>query len=309
MPDAHSTSTKVSTPPPPRSIACMEVWGGSQVFDQSVSVPGNDVRVCCTPYDGDAAGGDIYYISSCASGLITRFFLADVSGHGKHVAQIAVDLRMLMRKHINTANQTKFAIALNKAFAGLDLDGKFATAVLATYFAPTDHLIICNAGHPRPLLYRAREETWDLLDANTPGVLATSQATRDSIGISNLPLGILDPINYEQFALRMYLGDLVVFYTDALIEAANASGAQLGEEGLLTVARSLSSSERTDVATSLQERVLQHAQGGPLNDDATLVVLQHNAANPPHPSLRGQITKFARMLGLGAIDSGPGLRD
>ncbi len=76
---------------------------------------------------------------------------------------------MLMRRHINTANQTRFAVDLNRAFSNLDLDGRFATAVLATYFAPTDHLIICNAGHPRPLLYRAAGNTWDLLDAKTPG--------------------------------------------------------------------------------------------------------------------------------------------
>ena len=87
-----------------RTIACVEVWGGSHAFDHAVSVPGNDVRISCTPHNGDASGGDIYYISSCAKGQISRFILADVAGHGAEVAHIALSLRTLMRKHINNAN-------------------------------------------------------------------------------------------------------------------------------------------------------------------------------------------------------------
>jgi sigma-B regulation protein RsbU (phosphoserine phosphatase) len=295
-----------TTSPASRSIGCMEVWGGSQAFDLSVSVPGNDVRISCTTYGGAPSGGDIYYISNCAAGIITRFVLADVSGHGGEVAQLASDLRKLMRRHINTANQTRFAVDLNRAFSNLDLDGKFATAVLATYFAPTDHLIICNAGHPRPLLYRAARDTWALLDAKTPGALATRQPG-NAVGIANLPLGILDPTDYEQVALHMELGDLVILYTDALIEAADAAGRQLGEAGLLALARGLSPADREDAAAELRSRVSAFAGGLPFNDDATLILLHHNAADPPHLSWRGKAAKFARMLGLGAIDSGPAL--
>jgi phosphoserine phosphatase RsbU/P len=292
--------------PTARSIACMEIWGGSQTFDQSVSVPGNNVRICCTPYRGESSGGDIYYVSNCASGLITRFVLADISGHGSQVAQLATDLRKLMRRHINTANQTRFAVDLNRAFANLELDGKFATAVLATYFAPTDHLIICNAGHPHPLLFRASSNTWNLLDANAPGALATQQSGSAAVGIANLPLGVLDPTEYEQFALHLDPGDLVVLYTDALIEAADAEGRQLGESGLLALARALSPSERDDAASELRRMVVAYAGGMPFNDDATLIVLHHNAADPPRASWRGQVSRFARMLGLGAVDSEPG---
>jgi serine phosphatase RsbU (regulator of sigma subunit) len=290
-----------------RSIACMEVWGGSRVFDASVCVPGNDVEVSCTPFEGGRDGGDIYYVSNCASGLITRFVLADVSGHGEAVARIALDLRRIMRRHINTANQTRFAVELNSAFAGLELGGRFATAVLATYFAPTDHLIVCNAGHPRPLLYRAGKDTWELLDASTPGVLASRESSGTPVGIANLPLGVLNPTDYEQFALHLQPGDIVVLYTDALIEASrpDSPAAQLGERGLVELARGLSAAERTGVARALHDRVIAFAGGRPLGDDATLVALHHNAGDPPTLSWLDQIGKVARMLGLGSIESGP----
>ena len=288
-----------------RPIACMEVWGGSAAFEACLSVPGNHVRISCTPHAGDASGGDVYYISSCAAGLITRFVLADIAGHGETIAQVALALRTLMRTHINTADQTRFAVALNEAFSAIDTGGKFATALLATYFAPTDHLIVCNAGHPRPLLYRERAGMWMLLDASTPGAVGGAGDGHSSVGIKNLPLGIIDPTNYEQFAIRLEPSDIVVMYTDALMEASDASGKQLGERGLLDMAALLSAEERAEVARTLHDRVLLHARTGPLDDDATLMALHHTAENPARLTLTGHAAKLMRMLGVGAIDSGP----
>ncbi|HVU64914.1 MAG TPA: PP2C family protein-serine/threonine phosphatase [Phycisphaerales bacterium] len=297
MPDVHA-------------IACMEVWGGSQAIDAAVSVPGNDVHVRSVPYQGAAAGGDIYYVSNCAAGIITRFFLADVSSHGQDVAHIASELRALMRRHINTADQSRFAVALNRAFAALDLAGRFATAVLVTYFAPTDHVIVCNAGHPRPLLYRAACDRWELLDASTPDILASRQHGKEGVGIANLPLGILDPTEYQQLALRLEPDDLVVLYTDALIEATGADGRQLGEAGLLGLARALTTAERCGAAAAaLHRRTLEHTGGSELDDDATVIVLHHNGVDPPPGrGIAGRLTTFAHMLGLGAVDSGPGMK-
>ena len=130
--------------PESRRIACMEVWGGHEAFEGGVSVPGNDVFVSCSPHTGDVRGGDIYYVSNCAAGIISRFVLADVAGHGSVVSSTASGLRDLMRRYINTPDQTKFARALNRRFSS-DA-GRFATAVLVSYFAPTDHAIICGHG-------------------------------------------------------------------------------------------------------------------------------------------------------------------
>jgi serine phosphatase RsbU (regulator of sigma subunit) len=103
----------------------------------------------------------------------------------------------------------------------------------------------------------------------------------------------------------MELGDLVVLYTDALIEAADNAGRQLGESGLLALARNLSPSERENPDGKLRKKVSAYAGDVPFNDDATIIVLHHNAADPPHLSWRGKAAKYARMLGLGAVDSGP----
>src|SRR5687768_18611008 len=56
--------------------------GGNQPADSGVVMAGLDAWVYCRPYHGAAAGGDVYYVSSCATGRITRLLVADVSGHG-----------------------------------------------------------------------------------------------------------------------------------------------------------------------------------------------------------------------------------
>jgi len=291
MPDAAEPSTI------PHAIACMEVWGGNRAFAGWVSVPGNDVHVSCAPFTSGHGGGDIYYLSSCAAGLITRFILADVSGHGVEVAEIADALRKLMRRHINTADQTRFARALNEAFSGLSSDGRFATAVLLTYFAPTDHLIICNAGHPRPLHFDDRSARWRALDLTAPGVIA-GPAPRE-VGIANLPLGVIDPTSYEQFAVPLAPGDMVLVYSDALIEAVGIHGRQIGEEGLLAILNALDPAQRETFAEDLRAAVAAAAGRPDLGDDATMILLSHNASNPPRQTLPRRIASMARSLGIG----------
>src|SRR6201981_1953810 len=174
---------------PAQQMSCMEVWGGSQLTTRRVEMGGLDAWVYSKPFGQAERGGDVYYASSCATGRITRLLLADVSGHGNTVASTAANLRTLMRRVVNRLDQTEFVRLLNQQFTALSDVGTFATAVVATFFAPTQRLIVCNAGHPRPLLYQAAKKEWMFLG---------DEATDDE-AINNMPLGIIDMTEYEQF--------------------------------------------------------------------------------------------------------------
>ena len=137
-------------------MQCMEVWGGSQLTSKGVELGGLDVWVYSKPYGEAQRGGDVYYVSSCATGRIARLLLADVSGHGQSVAATAADLRTLMRRFVNRLDQKEFVRLLNEQFTALSRHGSFATAVVATFFAPSRRLSLCNAGHPRSLLLSRR---------------------------------------------------------------------------------------------------------------------------------------------------------
>ena len=133
-------------------MQCMEVWGSNRAVEANVTMTGLDVWAFSRPFEKGEQGGDVYYLSSCASGRISRLLLADVSGHGAEVAATAESLRDLMRRHVNYIDQTRLAEKVNQEFSASAENGRFATAVLVTFFAPKRSLSVSNAGHPDPLI-------------------------------------------------------------------------------------------------------------------------------------------------------------
>lgn len=269
------------------AMRCMEIRGSSQAVEESLTTPGLDAWVYSRPHEGAVSGGDLHYVSVCGGGVITRVFVADVSGHGNSVAQFSNSLRALMRKNINTKNQTRLVRALNREFSALAQLQHFATAVVATYLATSRRLTICNAGHPRPLRYRASTGTWGYLDKETSEV-------------GNLPLGLDDESSYHQFAVTLAKGDVVMIYTDSLTEAADPSGKLLGEDGLLELVRRLNPSTPLAFGPSLLGAIDHHRGGQPADDDTTIVALQHNGEGPRKLSISEKVDVYAKVFGLKA---------
>jgi serine phosphatase RsbU (regulator of sigma subunit) len=274
-------------------MRCLEVWGGNQAVDNGVVMAGLDAWLYSRPYRNQAAGGDIHYVSSCAAGMVTRVLVADVSGHGEAVADAAHRLRGLMRRYVNYIDQTRFIEGLNAEFSELAESGAFATAVAATYMALTDKFTVCSAGHPRPLWYRRRTSVWSLM-SDTP-----DRPPRDCDHPSNIPLGIAGPTRYDQFAVSLSTGDLVVLYTDSLIEAKGSDGRPLGEEGLLAIARRLGVADAEEFLRALLKAIGHH--GDSSTDDVTLLILRPNGLKPRKslPMFLG----FVRRMGVAFIES------
>src|SRR5437762_138036 len=183
-----------------KHLQCMEVWGGNRAVETSVVMPGLDAWIYSKPATEhapttaapqDSGGGDVHYVSSCAGGAVTRMMVADIAGHGQAVAGMARRLRKIMQRHIVQHEQTGFVRSLNREFRELTRTqeqlGRFATAVAFTYDAPINRLLVCNAGHPPPLIFRKRESKW----------LALAAPASESL--RNIPLGIIEGCDYEQF--------------------------------------------------------------------------------------------------------------
>jgi sigma-B regulation protein RsbU (phosphoserine phosphatase) len=282
-------------------MQCMEVWGGSQVTAQGVEFGGLDAWVFSQPYAGAQHGGDVYYASSCGTGRITRLLLADVSGHGNAVAAMAADLRTLMRRFVNRLDQGEFVALLNRQFAEACSSGKFATAIVTTFFSPTRRLIVSNAGHPRPLLYRAAERKWSLLSQkrSAPGALPR-----------NIPLGMLAMAEYEQFDLELEPGDYVLCYTDALMESSDADGEMLGEAGVLKIIRLLGEPDAIApdgpqrIAEKLLAEIGERYSKNLTDDDVTVLVVRANGREL-HYSYREQLRALGQFVGSVVRWAGP----
>jgi serine phosphatase RsbU (regulator of sigma subunit) len=271
-------------------LQCSEVWGGNDSVDRAVTMMGLDAWVLSRPHAGDDQGGDIHYLSSCATGRIARLLLADVSGHGQVVADLARRLRDLMRRYMNYVDQGKLVAGLNSEFVQQASAGRFATALIATFWAPTDELDITNAGHPTPLIFRAASQTWQFLESST-------SRPADAAHAENIPLGIIDQSTYSHQRIRLYPGDLVLFYTDALIEARAEGKPLLSAHGLLHLLNQLDPAAPGQLLPALLDAVREYADGR-LDDDATLLLLRTNDLKPRPSLLAGLITsaRLAKQL-------------
>lgn len=267
----------------PEALECMEVRGGNGEIDRAFRMPGLEVWIYSRPHGGADAGGDVYYLSSCASGRITRFLLADVSGHGAEASGLAGTLRDLMRRHVNHVSQSRFVEQMNREYSRLLGDGSFATALVATYFQPTRRLTVSNAGHPYPLLYDAARQRWSLM-------VEPEQAAP---GLTNIPLGLHARARYVQSRRVLRPGDMVLSYSDAVSDSLDAAGQPRGVEGARRTVSQLSVADPGALLRTLGATIAPPGAAGRHDDDLTLLLCR---ATTTRTTLRDNLLALVRLL-------------
>jgi phosphoserine phosphatase RsbU/P len=269
--DAEKVMTKHSPNVAPQEfkdivqLACLEVWGGNRRVNHSVELPGLAGWIYSDPVATAELGGDVHYISVCSKGIISRFALADVSGHGRSSSVMAQLLRKLINKHINTWDQSELMRELSESLLNTKRNGEqYATATLFAYCRPTRELVFTNAGHPAALWYHAKTDTWDWLEATTPFARP----------VEEVPLGLIPGTDYVQVAVQLNRNDVLVVYTDGITEASDTQGNMLGADGLMEIVRNVP----VDSPACMAERLLaalQHFRTSALRtDDQSFFILR-----------------------------------
>lgn len=274
-------------------MQCMELWGGISEIQTDVSMTGLDGFVFSRPHGNGTHGGDVYYFTSCASGRIARVLLADVSGHGMAVADTADLLRSIMRKNVNVIGQASLMTAINNEFNHVGDEGGFATAIVLTYFEPTNSLTLSAAGHPPPLLFEQSTGLWNVFTSaenSSPGMQA------------GLPLGISDTAGYAPQTITLQSGDMLLAYTDAFYEARDAKGQLLQTDGLLTIMNTAPATlSPGDLIEWLVDSLKTMSPDNLDDDDATAILLRPTGRGIP---MKNNLLAPLRMIrGVNEIDS------
>lgn len=192
------------------------------------------------------------------NGDVAHVTILDAVGHGLEAARIA-NLAVGTYRNSRRAGMTPVETyrAMNDTIAEQFGSEKFATAQLATADLMTGRLCWVNAGHPSPMVIRGGRRV-DL----------TSDVW--------LPVGLADaehgdpPISETQ----LEPGDLVVFFTDGVVEARSSTGIEFGRDRLAGVLeRASAASEKPAEILRLVAVELQLHQRDVLQDDATLLLL------------------------------------
>jgi sigma-B regulation protein RsbU (phosphoserine phosphatase) len=159
-------------------------------------------------------GGDLYDFIVCPSGEIV-LVIADVSGHSISSALLMAMARAILRDRIASGLAPHAVLEATNAAMHADLANAclFITLFCASYDVASGSLTFASGGHNRPLLRRADGHV-ETLDAD------------------GLPLGVLPRVGFELGRCTLGPGDLVLLYTDGVVEAGMEHGEPFGEERL-----------------------------------------------------------------------------
>ncbi len=274
-----------------REFTCAEVWGGNRFVSRPVHLPGIDGYLWSHPCVG-GRGGDVHYLSICGSGLLSRFCLADVAGHGESVAAVSGELHRLLRRYMNFPDQRRVLRALNRKLEAGEVARTMTTAAAVTYYPPRGYLSVSYAGHPPGWLYEAGSRQWQRL-------LIPHPATPASV---DLPLAASSDTRFNKLRRRVRVGDRLLLVTDGVLEAPGPDGAFFGDTRVETVLHTHHRDPIEVIVRALVAAVVAHTGRPDLpHDDVTALLVEfvpgprglgilHALRNrlrlrrPPHPT-------------------------
>jgi len=250
---------------PAPEFYCAEIWGGNRAINGPIELPGVHGWVYSHPCEG-GRGGDIHYVSLCSSGLISRFCLADVAGHGEPVARVSGEIHRLLRRYMNNLDQRRVLSELNRRLEAAEL-GTMTTAVALTYFPPMHRLSVSYAGHPPGWFFQHKTNRWTRL---TAADRPPSRAV-----LRDLPLAISPDVSFSRRTERVRQADRVLLVTDGVLEAPDPSGNLFGDERMQSLLDANVSAGVKRLTEIIVAALRAHTRAEDLShDDVTLLVLE-----------------------------------
>jgi sigma-B regulation protein RsbU (phosphoserine phosphatase) len=214
-------------------------------------------------------GGDVFDYLDYGPGR-TAIAVGDVSGKAApaalYAALVSGILRSLAPQHLSPA---EMLAALNDQLQERKLDSQYVTMLMAIWDDSNQTLQIANAGSVQPLFVAANA------DATKPPSVRTIQA-------EGFPLGLFPNAEYEEFTLSTRPGDLIVFFSDGIVDAVNATSDMFGDERLTKLLESQHQPTAQSTVDAILQAVTDFQAGTAHFDDETIVVLR--ALEPPVPS-------------------------
>jgi phosphoserine phosphatase RsbU/P len=182
--------------------------------------------------------------------------LADVSGHGAGAAMEAVQFDAILRTYVGDgeAGPAGALTYANRHFFSRRQRGHFLTALALLYRPDRPQIIYVSAGHPPLLLRRG-----DTIAMHGEG--------------EQIPLGVLREHAWQNREIAVERGDLLVLYTDGIIEARNADGEPFGADRLSAVVAAATPQARATL-NAIVDAVFSHQGERIGSDDQTVIVLR-----------------------------------
>jgi sigma-B regulation protein RsbU (phosphoserine phosphatase) len=218
-------------------------------------LPGLDIAFATRP--ANTVAGDYYDVFPRAAGR-TLIVIADVAGKSIPAALLMATFQASLRTlEANGCSLAELTAGLNRYLSAHSRGGlRFTTAFLGEFDSGSGYLSYINAGHNAPVLLRTAAPPVERLEAG------------------GVPLGIYPDAAYECGRVAFSPGDLLLLFTDGVVEAVNAREEEYGEPRLLAFLQANRGGGAMEVVHRLMQQVETFVAGAPQHDDMTCVVLR-----------------------------------
>ncbi|HYE29878.1 MAG TPA: PAS domain S-box protein [Methylomirabilota bacterium] len=216
-------------------------------------------------------GGDFFNIRALSDSR-AAIFIGDVMGHGVRSALVTAILRALVEELTEIAKDPGELLAqVNRDLrAILKQTGTplYTTAVYLIIDLDRRELVFANAGHPRPLMLHRGTGHCELL-------------ANDSRK-SHPALGLLDDVQYTVTRRTIADGDLILLYTDGVLDVDGDQ--ELSPEWLAQQVARRSDADANAIFDEVLQEVREVSHKGEFEDDVCLVGM--DVRLQPAPSRR-----------------------
>jgi hypothetical protein len=186
---------------------------------RDLDLPGLDLAAEFIPMQGVAGvGGDFYNHQISSDGKRIELRIGDVCGHGVPAALLMILTETLFDNFHDVEHGLDGILRrVNEsllAYFEEEVENQ-VTVFSGWYDVARRRLRYACAGHPAPLLFRRR--TGEVVRLETGGTF----------------LGVFHDIRFEEGQVDLEPGDLLLLYTDGIVEATDRAGRSLGVERLI----------------------------------------------------------------------------
>ncbi len=218
------------------------------------AVAGVDIAFSTRP--ANTVAGDYYDVFFRSEGRLLTV-VADVAGKSVPAALLTATLQASLRTLAAVPGSlVELVTRVNRYACEQSLAGRrFTTAFVAELEPATGVMTYVNAGHNWPVLRR-------------------SSGAIERLEAGGLPLGITTARPYESGVTTLAKGDLLLIFTDGLVEAEDSRATEFGEERMLSVMLGSRSGSAADVLKRLMKSVDAFVGLTRQHDDITCLVLR-----------------------------------
>jgi serine phosphatase RsbU (regulator of sigma subunit) len=201
-------------------------------------------------------GGDMYDVVH-VSDTHVAFLVLDVCGHGVPAALISAMAKVSFARYL-PKNPSPMAVLsqVNAELCSFMPEGRYATGFLAVLDVQKKVLTFSRAGHPPAALASAQKGTVDYLTTNAPLIGAFSDS------------------EFEQASAPVAAGDVMVLYTDGLMESVNEKNERYPMKEMEEILLKAGNKSADAIGRAIISSFKKFTGKAPQGDDITVLVVK-----------------------------------